>query len=308
MVQVILTVTKGPGTGRLFAIRRGQLMQVGSTSWADFSVPDDKEMADVHFKVEYDMQGCRVHDLGSVGGTFINGAKVTSSPLHTGDEIGAGQSVFSVVVEGESKRETGDAEVDSPEDTAIPPMSEEVSPSTAADFAKHVELDEDAQALLQGQQPPAKFLDLLIDAELFADAIKFLAIWLPKPDAVAWAGQCLRDVFGDNLTAKEENAMQAAMQWASEPNDENRRAAGAAGEAAGYDRPAGLLGAAAFVSGGSLGAADLEPVPPPEGLIAISIAGALTMTVYEGEPGKADERYRKFLEAGMKIAAQSAGE
>ena len=138
MVQVILTVTKGPGTGTALAIRRGQVVQVGSTAWADFSVPNDKEMSDVHFKVEYDMQGCRVLDLGSDGGTLINGAKVKEAPLHTGDEIGAGQSVFSVVVEGESKLETGDAEVDSREDPTIPPASKPVVPSTAADFAQPI--------------------------------------------------------------------------------------------------------------------------------------------------------------------------
>ena len=304
MVQVILTVIEGPDSGTVIAIRPGQAVQVGRTAWADFSLPGDTAMADVHFVVEYDSRGCRVRDLSGVAGTLVNGAKITASPLRTGDKIGAGQSVFSVGVEGDPQSGSSDAAaaIDNSEDFPAAP------PATAADYAQHIELGEDAQALLQEQQSPAEFLDLLIGAESFPDAIKFLAIWLPKPDAVAWAGKCLRDIFGDDLSAREESAIQAAVQWASEPSEENRQAAGVAGEAGGYDRAAGLLGLAAFVSGGSLAPPDLAPAPPSEGLTSQSIAGALAIAVYHGEPGLAESRYRKFLEAGKNLAAESAGE
>ena len=308
MVQVILTVTEGPDAGTVIAIRRGQVVQVGRTAWADFSVPGDTLMSDVHFAVEYDMQGCRVRDLSGAAGTLVNGAKTTTSPLRTGDEIGAGQSVFSVRVEGESEAGVYGPAAESHDNSQLAPASQAVPPATAASYTQHIELGEDAEALLQEQQSPAEFLDLLIGAECFSDATKFLAVWLPKPNAVGWAGQCLRDVFGDGLSAREQDAVQAAVHWASEPSEENRQAAGAAGEAAGNDRAAGLLGLAAFVSEGSLAPPDLAPVPPPEGLTAQCIAGALAMAVYHSEPGLAESRYRKFLKAGRELAAQPAGE
>ena len=103
MVQAILTVTKGPGSGTRLTIRSGQVVRVGRTAWADISMPSDAEMSDVHFSLDYRAEGCRVRNLSGDAGTLVNGQEISESLLHTGDEISAGQSVFSVLVNGESK-------------------------------------------------------------------------------------------------------------------------------------------------------------------------------------------------------------
>jgi predicted component of type VI protein secretion system len=275
------------------------MVQVGRTAWADYCVPDDEALADVHFAIKCDSQGGYVRDLASGAGTLVNGAKVGVSPLRTGDEITAGKTVFSVQVQGHSEPGIVD---ESQESGDLAPATETIQPSTAADFCQHIALDDEARMLLREEQSPAEFLDLLIGTNLVNDAIRFLAIWLPKPKAVAWAGQCVGDVVGENLPEKEASAVSAALHWASEPSEENRRAAGAAAEVAGYDRATGLLAFAAFVSEGSLATPDLAPVPPAEGLTAQILSGALTMAAYHGDPAQATSRFQKFLEAGRSVA------
>jgi len=302
MVQATLTVIKGPGSGAILVVRYGQVVRVGRTDWSDFSVPGDPEMSDVHFAIEYLANGCRVRNLSGDAETLVNGQAIPESLLHAGDEIGAGQSVFSVLVD--SKSELGTA--DSPDGDQVAVASPAAPTLKATDFVQHIELDEDGLALLNPQQSPKEFLDLLNGDECFPDAIKFLAIWLPKAKAVAWAGQCLRDTFGDELPVQDEAAIQAAECWSAEPTEENRLAAGAAGEAIGNEGAAGLLTLAAFVSEGSMAAPDLAPVPPPEGLTARIISAALTLAVYHGEPGTAESRHQEFIAAGQKLAAPSA--
>ena len=56
-MQVILQAIDGPAAGTRFAMRRGQIARIGRTAWADFSVPADAAMAEVHFALEYDAQG-----------------------------------------------------------------------------------------------------------------------------------------------------------------------------------------------------------------------------------------------------------
>ena len=123
---------------------------------------------------------------------------------------------------------------------------------TARDYARHLDLGDEAKALLEGRQPPGEYLDALIAHELFAAALKFLAFWLPKPAAVAWGCQCLEAFAGDRLPPREKEAFVRARKWSAEPNEKNRRTAEAAAEKANYDGPASFLAAAAFWSGGSI--------------------------------------------------------
>ncbi|MCU0977821.1 MAG: hypothetical protein MUF25_01485, partial [Pirellulaceae bacterium] len=61
---MILRAVGGPGEGVQFLIRRGQSARIGRTEWADFSVPGDGAMSDVHFAVECGSQGCRLRAMG----------------------------------------------------------------------------------------------------------------------------------------------------------------------------------------------------------------------------------------------------
>jgi hypothetical protein len=99
-LRVILEVTNGPFSGRKAWLRAGQVLKIGRTERADFTVPHDKNMSGLHFTLECDQDLCRVRDAESANGTAVNGEKVTESLLKHGDEIIAGSTKFKINIEG----------------------------------------------------------------------------------------------------------------------------------------------------------------------------------------------------------------
>lgn len=298
-MHAILQATNGPAAGLRIVVRQGQVVQVGRTAWADYSLPGDAALADRHFALEFDWQGCRIRDLSSTAGVTVNGAKVTLEQLHTGDRVTAGQTVFSVFVEGEAAPERGLAEPADADGGAS-------SQPTAADYCRELELSEPAVALLRPRLLPAPFLDLLIAHELFPDAIRFLAFWLPKPVAVHWGCHCVREASGGQLAAADLRALEAAELWTQDPSEEHRRAVGVIAEANRYTGPATWVALGAFWSSGSLAPPDLEPVPPGPTLTAQALTGGLMMAAALGDSRQAGARYRSFLAQGQALAAAVA--
>jgi len=99
-MRVILELRTGPHAGRKTWLQAGQTLQVGNTEDADFVVADDVEMSNVHFSIATNPAGCRLTDLQSEHGTFVNGERVQQTQLSDGDEIEAGASVLRVKIDG----------------------------------------------------------------------------------------------------------------------------------------------------------------------------------------------------------------
>ncbi len=94
---IALQLKSGPLAGQIVTIRMGQSLVIGRTpDRAQFTVPHDKEMSGAHFAVECDEKGCRLRDLNSSNGTFLNGARAKETALANGDEIKSGQTIFVV--------------------------------------------------------------------------------------------------------------------------------------------------------------------------------------------------------------------
>jgi hypothetical protein len=272
-------------------VRDGQTIQVGRSNWADLCLADDAALSKVHFELQCDWKGCRIRDLQSDTGTFVNDAKIADAPLQTGDRVVAGGTTFAVRIQGE-RLATGD-QTAATEQLAPPPP--------ASIYCQGLEWSEAAQQLLQEGLSAAAYLDLLIAGELILDALRFLAAWLPKPTAVAWASHCVRSVLGQSLQPADQAALDVAEAWAAEPDEPKRRAAGAAAEECQYAGPAACVALAAFWSGGSLTPENLAPVPPPETATAKAVSGALLMAAPHGAPTQAPQRYRAFLAAGRQL-------
>jgi hypothetical protein len=104
-MRVILEIMSGPDAGRKVLLGASQVLRVGRTEWADFSVPNDGRISGVHFALETDNVACYLRDLNSTNGTQLNDTPVTQRvALHTGDRIQAGDTIFSVNIEGETAR------------------------------------------------------------------------------------------------------------------------------------------------------------------------------------------------------------
>lgn len=93
-MRILLEVQSKVGASAAVALTLGQPLRIGRNPKADHSFPDDKLMSSLHFAIELGEKGCRVLDLESSNGTFLNGARVKEALLVNGDEIRAGNTVF----------------------------------------------------------------------------------------------------------------------------------------------------------------------------------------------------------------------
>ena len=98
-MNVTLTVTAGPHTGREFVFDRHDTFLVGRTKDAHFQLSyDDPYFSRRHFLVEVNPPRLRVYDLDSRNGVAVNGQSVSVAELKDGDELKAGHTVFRVSV------------------------------------------------------------------------------------------------------------------------------------------------------------------------------------------------------------------
>jgi hypothetical protein len=178
-----------------------------------------------------------------------------------------------------------------------------VTAKTAAEVCKLCTLGDEAKALLRDGQTPKQFFDALMEKKQYLDAIRLLAVALPKREAVWWACLCARQAHGANPPPKIAAALAAAEKWVADPSEENRRAAQAAAEAAEMKTPAGCAAMGAFWSGGSLAPPHVPAVPPGEQLTGHGVAGAVMLAAVLIEPEKAAEKHRAFLDLGVNVAS-----
>jgi len=175
---------------------------------------------------------------------------------------------------------------------------------TLKDLCNLAKLGDAAKALLKDEHTSRQFLELLVGKELFLDATRFLAFALPKREAVGWGCLCVRHSLGADDPSQISKTQVAAEKWVANPDERNRQAAKAAVPEDGPASPSDMLALAAFYSGGSVVAPELEPVPPPDHVTPQLVAGAVMIAAVQKQPEKASERYRVFLQKGTALMAR----
>src|SRR5213593_3937228 len=100
-MRVTLTVIGGPHTGQTFSFSGHDTFLVGRSKRAHFRLPaKDRYFSRVHFLVEVNPPQCRLMDMGSRNGTYVNGRRVEDTiDLKDQDQIRAGRTVLRVGVE-----------------------------------------------------------------------------------------------------------------------------------------------------------------------------------------------------------------
>jgi hypothetical protein len=315
--RAYLEIVEGPGLGRKFPLREGQVRYVGRTSQADDSCPENATMSSVHFSVRWFAGQCELKDLNSANGTFRHGKKISEALLSAGDEIKAGKATFRLVVDdgagGASFASVASAPPPPAHDTDFeithhpehPPATAAAPDAllrtglavhSAAKLPAEAQLDDQATSMLADDMPVAQFIELLASREQHLDVLRAIAHALSKRSAVLWACQCVRAACGDDLNPADEGSLKAAETWATDPNEENRRKAQAAAEAAELKSPASWTALAAFFSSGSLGPPTAPVVPPAAHLTSHAAAGATMLAAVFRQPEKATARYEQFLQ------------
>lgn len=86
-----LVVTAGPEAGRTIDLRDDTVLTLGRGEASDARIKDPR-ISRVHCKLQLGPQGATLSDVGSTGGTFVGGQKITTHRLANGDEIQIGDS------------------------------------------------------------------------------------------------------------------------------------------------------------------------------------------------------------------------
>jgi serine/threonine-protein kinase len=98
-MRVSLAVTAGPNEGLTVDFDRHDRFVVGRSTRTSVRFPNkDLYLSRYHFVLEVNPPLCRVTDLGSRNGTFVNDQRVERADLHNGDVVRAGHTRFRVAV------------------------------------------------------------------------------------------------------------------------------------------------------------------------------------------------------------------
>lgn len=94
-MRVALAVTEGPHAGREFIFDAHDNFIVGRSKEAHFQLPQkDPHFSRIHFMVEVNPPNCRLLDMQSTNGTFVNGKRVRCIDLRDGDRIQGGKTTI----------------------------------------------------------------------------------------------------------------------------------------------------------------------------------------------------------------------
>lgn len=175
-------------------------------------------------------------------------------------------------------------------------------PATALEVAARFEMSDAARALLRPEQSPSKFFSLLAAHELFPDAIRFAAYYLPKREAIWWGSLCLWHMLrpeangeAEPVPPPEQKALDAIVGWVREPNETNRRAVYAAREQAKANKALNVLSLAVYSSGGSISFPDLPEVEPGEFATNQMVAAAVLIASRSGQTRAIPAFQKHFL-------------
>ena len=151
---------------------------------------------------------------------------------------------------------------------------------------------------------PAAFVALLAREGDPADAVEFLARWLPPRQRIWWGCLALWHVYRPEPPAAVDTTLAALVHWVEEPSDENRRAARTAGDVLGPRHPVGALALAAFWSEGSMSLPELPEVLPPPGLSSQALASTLNLAVNSQPLDRSRDLYQHFVKLGLDVASE----
>lgn len=106
-MKVELNVVAGPHEGKSFKFDAHDKFLVGRGSQAHFRLPKkDPYFSRLHFMIEVNPPCCRLIDLDSTNGTFVNRRKVAQCDLRDGDMVSGGDTRIHVRIRMEDARAT----------------------------------------------------------------------------------------------------------------------------------------------------------------------------------------------------------
>lgn len=178
----------------------------------------------------------------------------------------------------------------------------------ARDAAAGLDLSPPARRLIAQDPETITFLADCVAAELWVDAVRVMAMALPRREAAWWACLNARDARTKDSPQETLATLLAAEAWVFKPSDELGQEAFAQAEAAGFDSAEAYAALAVHWAGGNMAPAEAGViVPPGDGLTATAAAAAILLAAASGNPAQADAWYERALLQALDIARGGSG-
>ncbi len=188
-----------------------------------------------------------------------------------------------------------------------------ILPKLRFSHAEHLRLllepSEEAQSLITPGMTSAAFIAALDKAGETTDAIRYLAVGLPRREAIWWACTARRRLLPVVLPDPEAAAWQATEAWVYEPSEANRRAAYPLSEALKFQTAGAYAALGVFWSGGSLAPPESNLIiPPGDALTGSMVAASVILCCVPGPAKSIGERHKAALSMGADIANGGSGQ
>lgn len=172
--------------------------------------------------------------------------------------------------------------------------------------------DEPALAHIQPTATLGSLYDAWMANDLHGSAIRLITGVLPARESIWWAWVSARHATqmegGVPATDKVHAALANIEQWVVRPDDDARRRAWKAGEAAGLDTPVGMVSAAVFLSGTTVTEPGSPQVPAPPGVAMPLVSGAILLAgVSNANPDLIPMTLAAFAAQGLEIVKRLGG-
>ncbi|MFV8783874.1 DUF6931 family protein [Microbulbifer sp. SA54] len=182
-----------------------------------------------------------------------------------------------------------------------------VQAATAAELLVNIDLSDEASAHIVADTAPEISIVRLMDAGLYADAVKLLSHGLPKREAVWWACLCTRDVHNPQTDENNSKALHAAESWVKNPTEERRQICKRMGQLTKHQTPASWAATAASWCHGSLSEPGEPVIEPPQHLYAHAVSGSVTLAAVLSDPVDPTSAFKKYLAQGLDLARGGNG-
>jgi hypothetical protein len=178
-------------------------------------------------------------------------------------------------------------------------------------LVERAHLADDVAPLAAASADGAALVQALVADGKTPEAFRVIAAALPPREGVWWAWVSARHATqlaaaGAEPPAPLAAALAAVEQWIANPDDDRRRAAWAAGQAAGLDTAAGCAAGAVFFTNGSIAPADVTPVPPPAGIDRMLSGNAVGLAAAV-HPEHFEALADAYIAQGLEVVKQLGG-
>lgn len=137
MLRVTLTTITTPDRPQELWLQSGQTFTIGRSEASDRPFTLDLYMSSIHARLSCTEDECRVEDLGSTNGTFLNQRRIETGSLQAGDQLRIGHTVFSVaLLQDDSQheiRQSPTATGETLREAPLPPELEDLRPPQRTD-------------------------------------------------------------------------------------------------------------------------------------------------------------------------------